>query len=165
MRLPLAAILLAIATPAFAQDEMVTLQPAQFGEIFCMARLGNDMGPVAGILTPALTTTIADAEAKDAAWAAANPGDKPPLGDGIPWQTWPDYAPRCTVGPVTVSAMTAEVPINYDFPSTPHAEYSDTLLLEKTTIDAYGTTVWRIGNLRYAEGGDLRAALLTAFSD
>jgi hypothetical protein len=167
MRRTLTAILLAtIAAPTLAQDEMVTLQPAQLGEIFCMARLGNDIGPVTGILSPALTAAIAEAEAKDAAWAAANPGDKPPLGDGIPWQTWPDYAPKCSVRNVSLnSAGYAEVEIRYDFPSTPHAEYSDTLLLKSIDTDGYGINRWRIDNIHYEDGNDLVAQLVRIFNE
>ncbi|MEO6395129.1 MAG: hypothetical protein ABIO40_04385 [Devosia sp.] len=167
MRLTLiASLLLAIVTPGLAQDEMVTLQPAQVGEIFCLARLGNDMGPVTGLLSPGLTKAIADAEVNNTAWEQANPGDKPPLGDGIPWQSWPDYAPECTVGEVTVNAAgLAEVEIHYNFPSTPHAGYSDTLLLAKTAVEGLGAEVWRIGNLRFEDGNDLVAELVRAFNE
>lgn len=165
MRLLLTAgLLLATALPALAQDEMPTLRADQYGEIFCLARLGNDMGPVTGILTPELTAAIADAEAKDAKWAEANPGDKPPLGDGIPWQSWPDYAPKCEVGNVTLNADdTAEVEIRYDFPDTPHAEFNDTLLLKLVDTEGYGLRHWRIDNIRYEDGTDLVAALIAAF--
>lgn len=142
----------------------MTLKPAQFGKIFCIARLGNDMGPVIGILAAGLTDAIAAAEAKDAEWAEANPGDKPPLGDGIPWQSWPDYAPRCAVGSVTENLDgSAEVELRYDFPDTPRADFTDRLILEKTAIDEFGTEVWRISNVAYSTGGDLRAFLAEAF--
>ena len=88
---------------------------------------------------------------------------KPPLGDGIPWQTWPDYAPDCTVGLVTLMKTDARVEIAYAFPDQPDAGFTDTLLLKRVEIENYGTPFWRIDNLAYAEGGDLRATLLGAF--
>lgn len=164
MRIAILAALLVTAAPAFAEDQMITLRPAQFGEIFCIARLGNDMGPVTGILAAHLADAIAVAESKDAEWAQANPGDKPPLGDGIPWQSWPDYAPQCTVGNVTENLDgSAEVELRYGFPDAPSADFTDRLMLEKTAIDEFGTEVWRIGNLAYATGGDLKAFLADAF--
>jgi hypothetical protein len=159
-------LLMAPALPALAQDEMPTLRADQYGEIFCLARLGNDMGPVTGILTPGLTAAIAEAEAKDTEWAAANPGEKPPLGDGIPWQSWPDYAPKCEVGNVTLNTDdTAAVEIRYEFPDTPHAEYNDTLLLKLVDTEGYGLRHWRIDNIRYEDGTDLVASLIAAFED
>src|SRR5690606_20531518 len=94
----LAGLALAVTAALPAAAQMATISPAQIGEIFCIARLGNDMDPVEALLTPSLTGAIAEAERLDAEWAAANPGDKPPLGDGIPWQSAPDYASSCQVG-------------------------------------------------------------------
>jgi hypothetical protein len=165
MRLALCVSLLAVAAcsaPALGQD-MVTMTPAQVGQIFCIGRLGNDMAPVLAILTPELTAAIADAEAKDAAFEAANPGDKPPLGDGIPWQTAPDYAASCTVGDVLFMMDEADVKIAYGFPDYPDANFTDTLhlrLVEEPTIAA---RVWRIDNVGYAEDGDLRTTLTSIF--
>jgi hypothetical protein len=159
MRITLIAALLLAALPALGQDGMVTLRPAQFGEIFCVARIGNDMGPVTGILSAELTDDIARAQAVNDEWAKANPGDKPPLGDGIPWQSWPDYAPSCTVGDVTESGDSAEVELRYAFPDSTGADFADTLLLKKVATDEFGTMAWRIDNVRYADSGDLRQFL------
>jgi hypothetical protein len=161
----LSALLVAglVSMPAIADDTMVTLKPEQIGQIFCLSRTGNDEAVIEGILSAELKTAIADAWAKDKAWGDANPGDKPPLGDGIPWQTWPDYAPDCTIGLVTLMKTDARVEITYAFPDQPDAGFTDTLLLKRVEIENYGTPFWRIDNLAYAEGGDLRATLLAAF--
>jgi len=162
--LTLASLALALTTlPAAAQ--MVTLSPAQIGQVFCISRLGNDMAPVQGLLTPDLTQAIADAEKSNAAWATANPGDKPPLGDGIPWQTYQDYAPECTVGPVDPVMDEALVEIVYAFPESPDANFIDKLHLVEVEDPTQSEPVWRIDNVEYSEGGDLRAALVSAFAN
>jgi hypothetical protein len=146
--------------PAAAQ--MVTISPQQIGQIFCISRLANDMAPVQGLLTPALTQAIADAEKSNADWEARNPGEKPPLGDGIPWQTWQDYAPECTVG---APGPQGSAELHYHFPDAPDADFVDTLLLVRVEDPSIGQPVWRIDNVKYSDGGDLRAALLSAFAN
>lgn len=154
------------ALPALAEDStMVTLKAKQIGEIFCLSRLGNDTGPIEGLLTESLKSAIADADQKDAAWEKQNPGEKPPLGDGIPWQAWPDYAASCTVGLLTLSRTDAKVEIKYGFPEDPKADFVDTLLLKKIDQADYGIGFWRIDNIAYATGSDLKAELLVAFAE
>lgn len=154
------------ALPAFADEGgMVTLKPEQIGQIFCLSRIGNDTGPIEGLLTGDLETAIADADKKDAAWEDANPGEKPPLGDGIPWQAWTDYAPECTIGLVTLMKADAKVEIRYAFPDSADANFTDTLILKRVPMDDYGTSFWRIDNLAYATGSDLKAALIAAFAE
>jgi hypothetical protein len=156
------ALTIASAAPALAQDGPVTLAPDQVAQIFCIARIGNDMAPVEGLLTPGLAAAIAEAEAKDAAWAAANPGDKPPLGDGIPWQSWPYYAPECTAGQTLYEMDESRVRVHYVFPDAPAADFSDTLYL-KLIPGPYGWNVWRIDDVAYSTDGGLRTALIVAF--
>ena len=155
-----------LSFPAFANDDstMVTLKADQIGQIFCLSRTGNDEGVIDGILSDGLKAAIADAETKNAAWETANPGDKPPLGDGIPWQAYPDYASECTVGLVTLMKTDARVEIKYGFPESPDAGFTDTLLLKKIDMPDYGTGFWRIDNIAYATGSDLKADLTAAFA-
>lgn len=160
--LPLA---LALSSPAPAQDGPILLSPQAIGHIFCLARIGNDMAPVTGLLTPGLEAVIAEAEARNDAIAAAHPDDKPPLGDGIPWQSWPDYAATCTVGTVIVSDTTSTVTIDYGFPDAPDADFTDTLMLAAVPDPLISASRWRIDNIAYAVGGDLQAALAGAFAD
>ncbi len=149
------------AAPA-AGTEAFIITPEQLGQIFCIARLGNDMAPIEGMLTPGLASDIAVANAANDAWAAANPGEKPPLGDGIPWQSWPDYAPQCSVGEASYEMDEAGVAIEYAFPAEPDANFTDTLRL-KLIEGQYGWRVWRLDNVAYEVGGDLRTALVSAF--
>lgn len=141
------------------------LRSDQIGQIFCFSRLGNDEAPITGLLSDELKAAIADAEAKNADWEKANPGEKPPLGDGIPWQSWPDYAPQCEVGITAWMISDAKVEIKYSFPDQPDADFTDTLLLKRSNPDGAGFSVWRIDNLAYATGSDLRTALGDAFAE
>jgi hypothetical protein len=151
------------AIPAAADDTMTGLKPEQIGQIFCLSRQGGDEGAIAGLLSPALSAAIDEAWTKDAAWEAANPGEKPPLGDGIPWQAWPDYAPTCTVGLATLMKTDAKVEISYAFPDSPDANFTDTLLLTRIKGAEDGVDRWRLDNIAYSTGSDLRAVLLAAF--
>lgn len=162
LHLALAALALA-ATPALAQTEMVTIPPDQIGQIFCIASLGNDMAPVEALLTPHLTAAIATAETRNAAIAAAAPGDKPPLGDGLPWRSFPDYADGCVVGTVTTHPAEASVEIRYSFKDYPDANYTDTLLLLPVEIEAGLAPFWRIDDIILANDQTMTGTLLSAF--
>ncbi len=166
MRLAVALLLITIAMPAFAEDDdmqMVTINPEQIGQIFCIARLGNDMAPVEGILTAELKQAIADADDRNAAYEDQYPGEKPPLGDGVPWQAWPDYAPVCTVGDIEMMTGDARVELRYSFPDDPAAGFVDTLILRKVDQPDFGVGFWRIDNVAYSTGSDLKAELVAAF--
>jgi hypothetical protein len=162
--LPLA-VFLAAPTPTVAQDGPVLLSPAAIGQIFCLARTGNDMAPVEGLLTESLALAIRTAEEKSAAIEAANPGEKPPLGDGIPWQTFPDYAPVCEMAIANTGGSTATVVLDYRFPDEPTADFTDVLILEPVEDPMIGAARWRIDNVAYAAGaGDLRRTLDAMFA-
>ena len=165
MRIAILAALLGgtFALPALADDTMVTLKPEQIGQIFCLSRTGNDEAVIAGILSDELASSIDDAWEANEAWEQANPGDKPPLGDGIPWQSWPDYASDCTVGLVTLMKTDAKVEIQYGFPDQPDANFTDTLLLKRVEMADFQTGFWRIDNIAFSTGGDLKTSLAQAF--
>ncbi|MBN9310796.1 hypothetical protein [Devosia sp.] len=151
-----------LCLPAAAQP--VTLTPQQVGQIFCIARLGNDMAPVGGLLTADLAATISAAEARNEEVRRGHPDEKPPLGDGIPWQAFPDYADQCEAGKVTFMMDEARVALDYAFTTYPDAGFTDTLSL-RLVEDPLGTRVWRIDDIAYANGANLRAALASAFLD
>ena len=129
-----AALLLLAAGPAAAQA--ITLSPAQIGEIFCIARLGNDMAPVEGLLTDGLRDAIAAAQAVSDDIARQHPDEKPPLGDGVPWQAFPDYAPQCRAGSAILQMDESRVPVSYVFPDSPEADFADTLVLRLVPLAA-----------------------------
>jgi len=127
------------------------------------ARLGNDEAVISGILTAGLAAAIADAQRRSDAIASKAPDEKPPLGDGIPWQSSPDYADRCETGLVSLSRTDAKVDIRYGFKQAPDAGYTDELILKRVPIAGMDVGYWRIDNVVYADGTDLRAALVHAF--
>ena len=55
--------------------------------------------------------------------------------------------------------------IRYGFPEDPKADFVDTLLLKKIDQPDYDTGFWRIDNIAYATGSDLKAELLVAFAE
>lgn len=164
-RLAIALTVLPLFAAAPAQAEMTTVTPMQIGEIFCIARIGNDDGILAGALSDELRTLIAYAEARNDTIAAAAPDEKPPLGDGIPWSSFPDYADECSVGSVAVEGKAAKVTIRYGFPSERSADYSDTLQLRLVAHPYIADAgIWRIDDIAYTNAGMLREALDGAFA-
>ena len=146
------------AAPSYA--EMATVPPDEIGEVFCIARLGNDDGLLVGALHRDLHTLIGSALEVSEEASKARPGEKPPLGDGIPWSSFPDYAAECSVGSVAVDGDTAKVTITYGFPESRDADYADTLILNQTPhpYDA-ATMIWRINDITYTTSGTLREIL------
>jgi len=172
MRLLISAALLATAfttLPVHAAGDsepagqMVVLKANQIGQIFCLSRTGNDEAVIAGILTADLQKAIKLAEQKDDDWAKKNPGEKPPLGDGIGWQSSPDYGDTCEVGLITLSKTDAKVEIKYTFKDYPDGSYTDVLILKKVPIDGMDVGYWRIDDVIYPDGSDMKQLLITAF--
>lgn len=155
------ALLALLTTPSFAQENGLT--PYQIGEIFCLGRLSNDMAPVLALTTPVLATAIAHAQALNAAAERAAPGDKPPLGDGLPWQNVSDYAAECTVGDYHSSATMSGIDIHYGFPEAPEVNYTDTLVLIPIPVEPGYEPFLRIDDIAYGAGGSLQTALVTVF--
>ncbi len=162
--LVLAAFFVMVGGPAWAEEgQMVVLKASQIGQIFCMSRIGNDEAVIAGLLTDGLRQAIAAAQDKNDAFARKYPDEKPPLGDGIPWQSAPDYAEGCEVGLVTLNKTDARVEINYAFKTDPKADYTDTLILKKIPIAGMDVGYWRIDDVLYPDGTDLKTSLSEAF--
>lgn len=147
-----------------AQAQMITITPEQVGQIFCIGSLGNDMTPVEALLTPQLMDTVARAWASDIEFEAANPGEKPPLGDGLPWRTWQDYADTCVVGEIHIGSGLASVEIRYGFTEAPEANYSNKLLMIPVEIEKGLPEFWRIEDIDLGEGSTFRSALKAALS-
>jgi hypothetical protein len=171
MRYLVLAALAAIAfgTPALAGDgepggQMVVLKAEQVGQIFCLSRIGNDEAVIAGILTDGLRQAIATADKKNDDFATKYPDEKPPLGDGVPWQFSPDHADSCHVGLVTLSKSDARVEIKYGFKEDSAANYVDTLILRKVPIEGMDVGYWRIDDVIYPDGTDMKDALVDAFA-
>jgi hypothetical protein len=112
------------AGPILAADK-----PQEIGAAFCEARLRGDDRAMHSLLSPSLQKAVEEAEARNRIIAEATPDEKPPFGDGIPYQSFPDQAPVCKVGEVRDVSGHAEVEIDYAFPETPSANWTDRLKL------------------------------------
>ncbi|MBN9334652.1 hypothetical protein [Devosia sp.] len=134
--------------------------PAIFGAVFCKASLDDDMSAIDSDLTPDLAAIIADAEANNAKIQASAPDEKPPLGDGLPWRSWTDYADGCEVGAITEDAGKTLVEIRYSFASSPDANYTDQLVLVPATTGSG----WLLDDIKLMDEMTLRSALAAAFA-
>lgn len=151
---------LLLAQPSQAQ--MVTISPEQIGQIFCIGSLGNNMAPVETLLSPGLQSVIAEAWQMNAAFEHAHPGEKPPLGDGLPWRSYPDYADGCTVGTIAGDANRMTVEIRYTFKDYPDADYIDGLVLIPAA-DQSG--VWQIDDIDLIDEATMRTYLAAPLYD
>jgi hypothetical protein len=114
---------LTFAAPAFAggADDLAAS--------FCATRLKSDAEAVKPMLTPSLLAIIKDAEERNDIIAKGNPDEKPPLGDGVPYQSFPDVPEVCEPGTPVERAGLTEVPLKYSFKDSPDAGWTDTLIL------------------------------------
>ena len=96
---------------------------------FCATRTKSDAEAVKPMLTPSLLAVIEDAEERNGIIAAGNPDEKPPLGDGVPYQSFPDLPDACEPGEPVEKAGLTEVPVKYSFKGSPDASWTDTLIL------------------------------------
>ncbi|MCX7304490.1 MAG: hypothetical protein NTV73_09130 [Hyphomicrobiales bacterium] len=125
MRLALAAGFLAmLAGTAWAEDN-----PGAVVAAFCKARLAYDEQATLALLTPSLLKVIDEAKARNDVIAKATPDEKPPFGDGIPYQAFPDAAQGCEAGKVTEKPGRIEAEVIYRFRDAPKADWTDRLKL------------------------------------
>jgi hypothetical protein len=145
------------AGAAVAQDD----PGAPYVQAFCaLASAENGMGRLY-LVTPGLNEAIMAALRENATWQAANPGEKPPLGDGVPWQSFPDVAPACEPAGTTAEGEALVATVKYDFPDSPDAGWTDRLVLVKGADGAFA-----IDDIRYGDDGEetLRGVLAGAFA-
>ncbi len=146
---------------ASAQDQPKRAESA-LGEAFCLMKDGPEaVGPLL-LVTPALAAEIRAALAKNAEIQKAHPDEKPPLGDGVPFQSYQDVSPKCEVGTVEGEGIGAVVEIKHCFPDEPSANYSDRLVLGA----GWNEGTLGIDDILYGAEGDhgtLRKTLVTAF--
>jgi hypothetical protein len=123
---PWLAVMLAMQAGAAlaSEDEAV-----EIATLFCGARLAYDEQATRVLLTPELLEAIAVAEARDGKIAAANPDEKPPLGDGIPYQSYTDLASTCTAGAAGMENGILTIEVAYSFDDDPDAGWTDRLAL------------------------------------
>lgn len=113
-----------VSSAAVAADD-----PRVVAETFCKARLAADEAATFALLTPSLVKVIEEAKARNDVIARATPDEKPPFGDGIPYQAFPDAAPGCEAGKIEEKPGRTVIEVNYLFPETPNAGWTDRLKL------------------------------------
>ena len=96
---------------------------------FCATRMKSDAEAVKPMLTQSLLAVIKDAEERNDIIAKGNPDEKPPLGDGVPYQSFQDVPDSCEPGEPLEKAGVTEVPVRYTFKDNPDAGWTDTLIL------------------------------------
>jgi hypothetical protein len=167
MRISFALPLLALlATPALARYDAGRPEterhpdPLELGELFCKARVADDMSLLGGHLAPILIASIDDAQAKAEALLKRSPMLPTPLHKGLPWQTRAERPTSCTVELVNgiAQAPVVMVKLNFFVAGDSAAKWADTIQLERTP------TSWLIDNVFYANGGNMRFKLAEAFN-
>lgn len=158
----LAAALITMATFGASAQDQSRSAAAAFGAAFCLMKDNPPGADLMVLVTPSLAAEIGKAMARNDEIQKAHPDEKPPLGDGIPFQSFPDVSPKCEVGKVAGEGAGAVVEIRHIFPQTPRADYSDRIVLgEGRTKGTLG-----IDDVLYGEeggGGTLRKTLVEAF--
>jgi len=142
-------LVLCLAAPALAQMEAFGDATALAGA-YCTAARADDQAQLRALASPDLLALIERAEAADATFAAANPGDKPPLGDGIPWRSVPDAITGCDVMGVRGTPDGTEVLLMFSLP--------DALISDRLRVVATDGQ-FRIDDVIYETGSSLRAVL------
>jgi hypothetical protein len=115
--------------PCFVAHGLAADTPRSVAEKFCATRLHGDEKALRPLLTPSLVKSIEEAEARNDIIAKASPDEKPPFGDGIPYQSFPDAAPVCEVGDEKQVPGRTEIEVRYLFPDTKGANWTDRLVL------------------------------------
>lgn len=149
---------LATTCAALAQDADVDA----YVQAFCGLREADGGAGRIYLLSPGLTEVVTAALEKNAEIQAEYPDEKPPLGDGVPYQGFQDYAPVCEPGASFAKGDKIIAEVKYAFPDE-DAEATDRLVLVKGEGGVYV-----IDDIRYgAEGDDdtLRNALAGAFAE
>lgn len=152
---PLAALLPLLASPVAAQ--MATPTAQELAAVFCVGRTGNDEAIIRATLSPELLAAIEAAETENDILQKATPDEKPPLGDGIPWSSYPDYASQCAATFVAEADGSTLVDITYGYSDNPET-YVDQLIMKRSG------EFLRIDNIVYATEGNLRDVLASVFN-
>lgn len=107
------------------------LQSEALARQFCAAVLKGDEAAAIALMTPDLQLQMAQLRLFDAAWQARNPGQKPPLGNGIRLTAWEDAPGTCTPG----EQGRYRIELTYTPASAPADQWRDTLILLRVAGD------------------------------
>ncbi|MBX3567999.1 MAG: hypothetical protein KF914_08075 [Rhizobiaceae bacterium] len=151
--------MLASPGPALAADRAAT----ELAQGFCQARLAADETATQALLSPTLREAIKVAQDRNQVIAEAAPDEKPPFGDGIPYQRFPDRADSCVPGEPVEKASAVEVPVSYAFKDAPAAGWTDRLMLVRAGMDYLVDDILFDGPPDGGEPTSLTTILLNAF--
>lgn len=131
-------------------------------QAFCAARVKDDEAATRALLTPSLLKEIAEAERRNDIIAKEAPDDKPPLGDGIPYEAFQDAVATCIPGAEDEMSGRRRIGLTYTYASA-QEQWTDRLVLanegERLLVDD-------IMFANVADGTEdltLRQVLLSAF--
>lgn len=131
---------LAMANGYGALDAARDVSPQQLGEMFCAARISGDMAPLAPFFADKLVKLLGEATATNTP---------------VSWQALPGRPDTCAISVVNGYDDTIGVLVAVAYTAdTQH--WTDTLNLERTPQS------WRLNNVFYEGGGNLRFRLLGA---
>ena len=147
-----AALVIALPTSALADNSTAEA----LAGTFCTAMVDGMVDPVT-LVTPDLGEAIATALARNDEIQAATPDEKPPLGDGVPWASWPDKPDTCDTEVTEAYDGAAMVNVTYGFTDAPDANYTDTLVLMQ------GDAGWAIDDVVLVDNHTLRGLIETVF--
>jgi len=88
----LAGVLLAVSACAHRAPSGAT----EVAQAWCSALVQHDEAAAERLMTQSLRADVARMRAVDAVFRKENPGDKPPLGDGLRLTSFPDAVASCT---------------------------------------------------------------------
>ncbi len=125
MKFILAAVGALLMTGAVVDSASAEDDARAVGVAFCKARLADDELATRALLSRSLVAAVDEAEARREIVARAAPDEKPPLGDGIPYQAFPDAVGTCEAGRVIEAGGRVELEIVYRFPDAPDAGWTD----------------------------------------
>jgi hypothetical protein len=91
-------LLACLAAPVQAADPA---EVQRLAEAFCAAVRASDEAAAEALMSPPLREGIAALRIANEAFLAANPGEKPPLGNGLRLTAYQDYPESCTPEAVT----------------------------------------------------------------
>ena len=144
---------LMMGTVAHAQQD----EAAPYVQAFCGLRAVEGGNARIHLMSPSLVELVNKALAVNAKLQAETPDEKPPLGDGVPYQSYPDVAPKCEPGAAAKDGDAIVAEVKYSFPDSPDANWTDRLVL---VADDAGTLL--VDDILYGETGEdgtLRAFL------
>jgi hypothetical protein len=130
---------LLVAACATARQAPADDGAAALGTRFCAAVLAGDEAAAVALMTADVQGKVNKLRAFDAGWRARNPGEKPPLGNGLRLTAWQDAPQSCTPEP----GAAGTVLLTYVPAGAPADRWRDTLVL----ADVGGSL--RVADIRY----------------